>query len=217
MSKKEPLQEKCSPHGDQGKVPSEVPADVQSDESDAASAPGEGLGGSTSDPRATLEERVALLEEEKKAACDRYLRSAAELENFKKRTEREVSDFRRYANEAILRDLLPAVDNLERAIEAAGDRKSAEDSILAGVDMTLKEIRKVFERHAVRPIDASGQIFDPTLHQAVMQEASDAHPDNTVIREFQKGYLIHDRLLRPAMVVVSKAADKRTADAEPVG
>jgi molecular chaperone GrpE len=170
------------------------------------------------DPISVLKAQVAALEEEKRLASDRFLRSAAELENFKKRTEREVNDFRRYANEAILKDLLPAVDNLERAVAAADGRDGgAGSAILAGVDLTLKEIRKVFERHAVKPIDAAGQAFDPTLHQAVLQEESDAHPENTVIREFQKGYRIHDRLLRPAMVVVAKAVEKRPADAEPQG
>ncbi len=217
MLKKVHAQEKAGPEGDQDQTPAKGQNEVQLDETEAAVPSREMAAVSPPDPLAALEERLVLLEEEKKAACDRYLRAAAEQENFKKRTEREISDFRRYANETILRELLPAVDNLERAVKAASDSEVAENPILSGVDLTLKEIHKVFERHAVKPIDSSGQTFDPSLHQAVLQEESDSHPENTVIREFQKGYLIHDRLLRPAMVVVSRAAEKRLADAEPQG
>jgi len=137
---------------------------------------------------------------------DRFLRISAEFENYKKRKEREATDFRKYANESLVKELLPVVDNLERALETSGDHEDTVACILEGVDMTLKEIFKVLEKFAVKAVDAIGNPFDPTYHQAVMQEASAEHPDNTVIRELQKGYTIHDRLLRPAMVVVTKAA-----------
>lgn len=139
---------------------------------------------------------------------DRFLRISAEFENYKKRKDREATDFRKYANETLVKELLPVVDNLERAVETSADHEDAVNCILEGVDMTLKEILKVLEKFAVKAVDAVGNPFDPTFHQAVMQETSEDHPDNTVIKELQKGYTIHERLLRPSMVVVAKTASE---------
>ncbi len=161
--------------------------------------------------RKAEKELAAKLEAAEKEAgenYDRFLRISAEFENYKKRKDREAADFRKYANETLVKELLPVVDNLERAMETSVDHEDAVSCILEGVDMTLKEIFKVFEKFAVKAVDAVGNEFDPTYHQAVMQEASDTHPDNTVTKELQKGYTIHDRLLRPAMVVVAKAASE---------
>jgi len=152
-----------------------------------------------------LEKRLEESEAEAKMAHDRFLRVSAEFENYKKRAQREVDDFRKYANEAIIKELLTVVDNLERAVESSSD-KCENGQLLEGVDLTLKEILKVFEKFSVKPIQALEHEFDPAVHQAVLQEASETHAENMVIREFQKGYTIHDRLLRPAMVVVSKSA-----------
>ena len=152
-----------------------------------------------------LEKKLEAVEEEARASQDRFLRVSAEFENYKKRTRREVDDFRKYANEALIKELLTVVDNLERAVESSSD-KCENGQLLEGIDLTLKEILKIFEKFQVKPIMALEHEFDPAVHQAVLQEASDEHAENTVIREFQKGYTIHDRLLRPAMVVVSKSA-----------
>ncbi len=100
------------------------------------------------------------------------------------------------------------VDNLDRAIESSNNDKHADTSVLEGVKMTLKEILKVFEQYNVKPFESLGKTFDPSLHQAVMQEETEAHPENSVVQELQKGYMMHDRLLRPAMVVVSKKKTK---------
>ena len=158
------------------------------------------------EPEKDLEQKFEEAEAEAKSAHDRFLRVSAEFENFKKRTRREVDDFRKYANEALIKELLNVVDNLERAMELSMEAKES-NHLLEGVDLTLKEILKIFEKFNVRPIEALEREFDPAVHQAVLQEPSEAHPDNTVIREFQKGYTIHERLLRPAMVVVSKSAE----------
>ena len=155
-----------------------------------------------------LEKKLEEAEEEAALAKDRYLRAQAELENFKKRTRREVDDFRKYANETLIKELLSVVDNLERAVDSSKEA-SEHDQLLEGVDLTLKEILKIFEKFSVKPIEALEKEFDPAVHQAVLQEASEDHAENTVIREFQKGYTIHDRLLRPAMVVVSKTAESQ--------
>ncbi len=140
---------------------------------------------------------------------DRMLRMAAELDNFKKRSAREMDDLRKYATENLIRQLLTVVDNLERAIESTAPED--DQGIRDGVLLTLQEIMKILERHHVTPIEALGEPFDPVYHQAMSQEPSADQPPNTVIKEFQKGYLIHDRLLRPAMVVVSKAAESGPA------
>ena len=134
---------------------------------------------------------------------DRLLRLSAEFENFKKRNRREMSEFKKYASEVLIKDLLPVVDNLDRALEI----KNSDDAckaIFEGVSLTRDEMLKTFSKYGVQPIDAIEKPFDPAYHQAVGQEPDDNFPDNTVLKEYQKGYTIHGRLLRPSMVVVSK-------------
>jgi len=181
----------------------------QEADAEAAKKPAKKTGKKTD--RNGEQEMAARLEAAEKEAgenYDRFLRISAEFENYKKRKDREATDFRKYANETLVKELLPVIDNLERAVETSADHEDAVNCILEGVDMTLKEILKVLEKFAVKAVDAVGNPFDPTYHQAVMQEESEDHPDNTVIKELQKGYTIHDRLLRPSMVVVAKAASE---------
>jgi molecular chaperone GrpE len=158
------------------------------------------------DPLTDLEEKLAAAQAEANENRDRMLRMAAELDNYKKRAARELDDLKKYATENLIRQLLSVVDNLERAIASAAPGNGNEQSLVDGVALTLAEINKILEKHYVSPIQAMGEPFDPAFHQAMCQEESSDQPPNTVIQEFQKGYLIHDRLLRPAMVVVSKAA-----------
>jgi len=134
---------------------------------------------------------------------ERALRQAAELENYKKRTEREKAEFFKRANEGLVKDLLPVLDNLERALESASESPEA-DTLAKGVEMVHAELLKTLERHGLEPIEALGQPFDPELHEAMMQQENPELEDNTVMAEAQKGYLFQGRLLRPAMVVVSK-------------
>lgn len=158
----------------------------------------------TVDPLKEMEEKVESLKKEATENHDRLLRMAAEFENYKKRTAREMNDFRKFANESFVKAMLPVVDSLDLAITSASNDQQANSSLLEGVTMTLKEIYKVFEQFGITPIESMGKTFDPAFHQAMMQEETEAYPENTVSRELQKGYMIHDRLLRPAMVVVSK-------------
>jgi molecular chaperone GrpE len=155
-----------------------------------------------------LEEKIESLEKEAKDSYDRFLRISAEFENYKKRSARETEDFRKYANETLFKAFLPVVDNLERAVQSASSENHANHSIVEGVDLTLKEILKIFDMFAVTPIESLEKPFDPAFHQAVFQEETEARPENVVIKELQKGYMMKDRLLRPAMVVVSKARKK---------
>ncbi|MGD9083069.1 MAG: nucleotide exchange factor GrpE [Desulfobacterales bacterium] len=161
-------------------------------------------GTETIDSLKDMEERVESLKKEAAENHDRMLRVAAEFENYKKRAAREMNDFRKFANENFVKAMLPVIDNLDRAIESSSDDKNANTSVVEGVNMTLKEILKVFEEFSVKPFESLGKTFDPSLHQAVMQQEAETYPENTVLKELQKGYMIHDRLLRPAMVVVSK-------------
>ncbi|MDP4856851.1 MAG: nucleotide exchange factor GrpE [Desulfobacterales bacterium] len=159
------------------------------------------------DLRSKLEAKTGEAEEN----FDRLLRVSAEFENYKKRTAREMVDFQKYANQSLLRELLPIIDNLELAIKAAAEAADSTDTcLLDGVELTRKEILKVFENFHVEPIEALGKPFDPNFHEAVMREESDEHPENTVVNELQKGYLMHDRLLRPSMVVVAMPKNKET-------
>ena len=168
----------------------------------------------TGDPLKEMEARLESLEKEAKESYDRFLRVSAEFENYKKRAAREMNDFRKFANESFIKAMLPVVDNLDRAIESSSNDDHAQNSVVEGVNMTLKEILKVFEQFNVKPFESLGKAFDPALHQAVMQEETDDHPENTVLNELQKGYMMHDRLLRPAMVVVSKTKEPENQENE---
>jgi molecular chaperone GrpE len=161
----------------------------------------------TGDAETSLKEIEAKLEAKEKEAketYDRLLRVSAEFENYKKRAAREMEDFRKYANQSLLKEMLSVVDNLELAINSSNEGQTTDQSLVKGLNLTLNEILKVFEKFDVRPIEALGKAFDPAFHEAVMREETDDYPENTVVSEFQKGYLIHDRLLRPAMVVVAQ-------------
>jgi molecular chaperone GrpE len=163
------------------------------------------------DPIAALEEKLRIAEEETRETYDRFLRLSAEFENFKKRTAREMNDFRKYANDSLIQELLVVVDNLERALQSSGDDQKPDNGVISGVEMTRDGILKIFEKFNVRPLAALDQPFDPKYHQAVMQEVVEGIQENTVTQELQRGYLMHDRLIRPAMVFVSKA---KTSDEE---
>ena len=168
----------------------------------------------TSDPLKEMEARLESLEKEAKESYDRFLRVSAEFENYKKRAAREMNDFRKFANESFVKAMLSVVDNLDRAIESSSNDDHTQNSVVEGVNMTLREILKVFEQFNVKPFESLGKAFDPALHQAVMQEETDDHPENTVLNELQKGYMMHDRLLRPAMVVVSKTTASENQEDE---
>jgi molecular chaperone GrpE len=159
-------------------------------------------------------ELVAQKDPEIKQLQDRALRLAAEAENTRKRLDREKSEGICYANEGLIRELLPVIDNLERAVRHGEDDADL-NSVLDGVRMTLKSFGDVLARHGCSSFESVGEAFDPNFHEALMQQPSGEHPDRTILQEFQKGYKLRDRLLRPASVVVSKALDKDEAKDEP--
>jgi len=132
---------------------------------------------------------------------------AAEMDNYKKRSARERESLIKYASQGILQSLLPVLDNFERAIEFA-DKSKDFNSFLEGVEMIYKQMYEALERNSVTRIDAVGKTFDPNIHEAVMQVASEEYPENVVVEELQKGYMLHDRVIRPSMVSVSKGSEE---------
>ena len=155
--------------------------------------------------RATLEAELLAAREEAKANYDRWLRERADLENVKKRAARDRIDAIKFGVESLARDLLPMVDGLERALQH-GAGTADNTSLVQGVELTLRGVRDVLQRNGVTRIATEGQPFDPTLHEAVAHQESAEHAPNTVMQEHQAGYLLHDRLLRPALVTVAKSA-----------
>lgn len=135
-------------------------------------------------------------------ATNRALRAQADLENYRKRAQRELDEERKFANLPLLRDLLPVVDNIGRAIEAA-EKAGDASSLLAGFRLVGKQLEDVLGRYGVQRIQALGQPFDPHLHEAISQQPSPDHPPHTVLHVAQEGYRLHDRVLRPSQVVVS--------------
>jgi molecular chaperone GrpE len=160
-----------------------------------------------SDRLSELEEALENARQEAQSNYDRLLRVTAEFENYKKRAVRESAEFRKFANENLIKAMLPVVDSLELAIESSSQDEKSNSQVVHGVTLTLTELAKVLEKFGVKAVEAKGKPFDPNFHQAFMQETADDLPENTVIKEFQKGYLLHDRLIRPAMVIVSKKTD----------
>jgi len=156
----------------------------------------------------SLRQQLETKETEAKNYYERLLRQAAELENYKKRSARERDDAIRYANESLLKDLLPVVDNLERAIAHASGGGNGKP-LVEGVEMVLRGLADVLAKHGAMPILAQGQPFDPTKHEAMTQVETDDHEPNSVVEELHKGYMLRDRLLRPALVSVAKAVKTR--------
>ncbi|MDE2385037.1 MAG: nucleotide exchange factor GrpE [Alphaproteobacteria bacterium] len=163
--------------------------------------------GATADPR---DEQIAALQDEVAQGKDRLLRLAAEMENLRKRTEREKAEATLYAATNFARDLLSVADNLGRALQALtqDERDRAgevEKNLIAGVEMTERELLNVFQRHGIRRLDTVGQKFDPNFHQAIYEVPTAEKPPGTVMQEMQAGYAVGERCLRPAMVGVAKA------------
>ena len=166
-------------------------------------------------PEELMEEKVKSAESKAAENYDRLLRATAEFDNYKKRSAREFQESKKYANEAFIKQLLPVIDNLERAVESTGgEGADSAGGVIEGVKMTLSEITKLFDKFHLKPLESEGKPFDPNFHQAVIQEETNGVPENTVVKEMLKGYLLHDRLIRPAMVVVSKAAAESTGENE---
>jgi len=155
----------------------------------------------------TIEELVGRLEREKSESHDRMLRVAADFENYKRRARRDMEDAGIRAKEQVLREVLPVLDNLDRALVATS-RGGTVEALAQGVKLVEKQLLAGLEKFGIKGFEAKGQPFDPSRHEAIQQVETDAVPPGTVAEEFARGYVIGDRLLRPAMVAVAKAPSR---------
>ena len=156
---------------------------------------------------ATTEELLDQIQELRKTSeknYDLYLRSQADIENIRKRNKKEKEDWLKYANESLIKDLLPSLDSLEKAL-AHTDNENALDALREGVGLTLKGLKDALSKSGLEEVIAKGETFDPCFHEAVSQIENDKVKPGTIVEELQKGYLLNKRLIRPAMVVVSKS------------
>ena len=154
-----------------------------------------------------LKKRLEEKEKDAKEHYDRLLRMAADLENYKKRAVKEREEWTKFANEDLMKAILPFIDNLERAINHA-EKVVDTGVMIEGVRLTLQQILQTLNRFGLVPFESVGKAFDPAKHEAMLVVESDQHEPNQVVEEFQKGYLLNDRLLRPATVSVSKLPEK---------
>lgn len=163
-----------------------------------------------------VEELKKKLEEKEKEAKENYerlLRTAADLENYKKRAAREKEDWTKFANEDLLKAVLPFIDNLERAVNHA--QKVMDTGVLIeGVRLTLQQLLQSLNKFGLSPFESVGKPFDPAMHEAMLVVETDQHEPNQVVEEFQRGYLLNDRLLRPATVSVSKPPEEEVLTSE---
>jgi molecular chaperone GrpE len=149
----------------------------------------------------TLEEQLAAKEKEARENWDRFLRERADLENYRKRVGREKEELLNYGNKSLLEEILPVIDNLERALAHASE--DGQGAVVEGIRMTHGMLLTALKKFSVTPIEAVGAPFDSAFHQAMAQVPTDQYEPNTVVEEYQKGYMLKERLLRPAMVTVA--------------
>lgn len=172
----------------------------------------------TTEP-ATAPDPIEALKAENQDMRDKLLRTIAEMENLRKRTEREIADTRSYAIAGFARDMLTATDSLSRALmvlpaEARDSSDATTRSLIEGIEMTEREMQRLLAKHGVKPIEAEGQKFDPHKHQAMFEVPDPSRPEGTVVQVVQAGFAIGDRVLRPAMVGVAKGGAAAGAPAE---
>ena len=163
----------------------------------------------------TAEDEVGKLRREIADLRDRSMRTLADFDNFRKRSERERQDLKKYAQVEIIREYLGIIDNLELALSAAGSAAGTADDLKRGVEMIHRQMLDLLKRNGVKEINALGQPFDPAVHEAVSREEDPAVQAPTVTGEMRRGYFIHDRLLRPAMVKVSVPVEPSRPAAAP--
>jgi molecular chaperone GrpE len=172
---------------------------------------GDELAGGVTDEVAQLREALEAKTREAEALQERSLRIMAEFDNAKKRAAREREDYTRSANESLLREMLPVLDNFDRALQAARTAPGAA-AVVAGIELIQRELLRVLEKFGAVPFDSVGQPFDPTRHEAVARIHDPDRPDMTVVSETARGYLLNGRVLRPAMVTVAMAPDAGARD-----
>ena len=162
---------------------------------------------------ANLEAEYEAYKAESEERHDQMLRTIAEFDNSRKRAEREKEESLKYALESFVKELIPTVDSIERAIQSTKESQDF-DALIEGVEMIHKGFLSAFEKRGVTPIEAVNELFDPMQHEAVMHVESEDVPENRVIEEWQKGYMLHNRVIRPSMVSVSKGKGEQVPESE---
>ncbi len=175
----------------------QTPTNAESNPEDIAAAVAEAVSSNDS-----ADAVVSALQNERDQFFESWKRVQAEFENFRKRQQRESEQSAKYAALPVIRDILPGLDNLRRSLEAAQKGGKLED-LTKGVEMTLKQLEEILARNDAKPIDGTGKPFDPNLHEAITQMPSADHPPMTVLMEVERGYVLHDRVVRPSKVIVS--------------
>jgi molecular chaperone GrpE len=189
-------------------------------ESEVSSSPSNEPASAVTAPPAAVpgpEEALAAKAQEAERLQDRLLRLQAEFDNYKKRMAREKAEFLKFATEGLLLDFLPVLDNLERALTSARAESANREAVANGIEMIVRLFRSTLDKAGVKPLEATGQPFDPGLHQAIAQVETADGPENIVLEEVQKGYLLEGRVLRAAMVKVSRSASATSSGAENEG
>ncbi len=158
-----------------------------------------------------LLEKINELQQETERNHDLYLRSEAEIENIKKRNQKDKEDWIKYANESLIKEILPVMDNLEMALSHSHNENSVQ-ALREGVELTLKGLRDALGKSGLEEVKAEGEPFDPNYHHAVFEQADETVESGIILQELQKGYMLKKRLIRPAMVVVSKGGADGTAE-----
>ena len=159
----------------------------------------------------SFEEEFAKLKAEYQEQYDQMLRKIAEYDNAKKRAERRAEESSKYAVEGVIKDIIPIIDSVERAIESTNESKDF-DALSEGIQLIHKQLLDSLQRRSVNPIEALRENFDPTRHEAIIHVESEEVPENAVIEEFQRGYTLHDRVIRPSMVSVSKGKPEKVKE-----
>lgn len=160
-----------------------------------------------------LSSKIVELENNVNQYKDQVLRKAAEFENYKKRIENETGNIIRYANEELIEKILPVLDDFERSLAALKNTNTEKESLVKGIELIYNKLKRILELQGVKPMDVVGKPFDPEFHDALLQMPSAEHPPHTILQEVEKGYLLHDRVLRHAKVIVS--SDKNDSEGSP--
>jgi molecular chaperone GrpE len=181
----------------------------QANSADKNAPPADTSANPTAEVAVTLEEQLQQAIAERDANLERWQRTQAEFENYRKRSQKEQEQERLYRNLGLVREILPVLDNLQRAVQAAKGTRDVEQ-LLQGVQMVVQQFTDALARNSIVAIQATGQPFDPNLHEAIQQLPSADHPPMTVLQEVEQGYQLHDRVVRPTKVIVSMAPPGQT-------
>ena len=185
----------------------------EASETDESSADAESKDSPEAEALANLAAEYDAYKTESEAQHDQMLRTIAEFDNSRKRAEREKEESLKYALESFVKELIPTIDSIERAIQSTKESQDV-DALAEGVEMIYKGLLSTLEKRGVTPIEAVNEPFDPMQHEAIMHVESEEVPENNVIEEWQKGYMLHNRVIRPSMVSVSKGKSEQVAESE---